>query len=110
MQNPDSASPATLRVAAPRRHDLGTHRDKRSEHRDWLIPGIGRHVRNRDIDEVRSNQVRNHKSSLIDVRCALDRDQNSASQPSNAMCQKAAYAASRHAFNQSARRLRLWSH
>jgi len=58
MQNPDPASPATPRVAAPRRHDtvwnsivtsvpgIGTGR----------FPAIGRHVRNRDIDGVRSNR------------------------------------------------------
>jgi hypothetical protein len=28
------------------------------------FPAISRHVRNRDIDDIRSNQVRNHKSSI----------------------------------------------
>jgi len=58
MQNPDPALLATPRDAAPRRHDtvwnsivtsapsIGTGR----------FPAISRHVRNRDIDGVRSNQ------------------------------------------------------
>jgi len=66
MQNPDPASPATPRVAAPRRHDtvwnstvtsvpsIGTGR----------FPAVGRYVRNRDIDDVGSNPVRTHKRNV----------------------------------------------
>jgi hypothetical protein len=56
MQTPDPASPATPRVAAPRRHDMVWNSIVTS------VPGsetgrflaIGRYVRNRDINDVRS--------------------------------------------------------
>jgi hypothetical protein len=67
MQNPDPASPATPRVAAPRRHDTVSNSTMTSvpSIETGRFPATGRHVRNRDIDGARSNQVRTHKSSLI---------------------------------------------
>jgi hypothetical protein len=68
MQNPDPASPTTPRVAAPRHHDTVRNSIVTSvpSRETGRFPAIGRHVRNRDIDDVRSNQgVRTHKSSLI---------------------------------------------
>jgi hypothetical protein len=58
MQNPDPASPATPRAAAPRRHDTVWSCTVTSvpSLETGGFPAIGRHVRNRDIDDVRSNQ------------------------------------------------------
>jgi len=55
MQNPD---PATQRVAAPRRHDTVWNSIVTSVSRieTGRFPAIGRSVRNRDINDVRSNQ------------------------------------------------------
>jgi hypothetical protein len=54
MQNPDPASPATPRVAAPRRHDTVWNSIVTSvpSIETGRFPAIGRHVRNRDIDDV----------------------------------------------------------
>jgi hypothetical protein len=53
MQNPDP----TPRVGAPRRHDTGRNSIMTSVHRldTGRFPAIGRHVRNRDINDVSSN-------------------------------------------------------
>jgi len=66
MQNPDPASPATPRVAAPRRHDTVSNSIVTSVPSLGIgrFPAIGRHVRKRDIGNVRSQQVRTHKSRL----------------------------------------------
>jgi len=58
MQNPDPASPATSRAAALRRHDTVWHSNMTSVPgiETGRFPAIGWHVRNRDIDDVRSNQ------------------------------------------------------
>jgi hypothetical protein len=50
MQNP---APATPRVAAPRRHDTVWNSVPSIE--TGRFPAISRHVRNRDIDDLRSN-------------------------------------------------------
>jgi hypothetical protein len=57
MQNPDPASPATPRVAAPRRHDTVWNSIVTSvpSLETGRFPAINRHVRNRDIDDLRSN-------------------------------------------------------
>jgi hypothetical protein len=69
MQNPDPASPATPRVAAPRRHDTVMNCTVTSvpSIETRRFPAIRRYVRKRDIDDVRSNQLRTHKSRLIDA-------------------------------------------
>jgi hypothetical protein len=63
MQNPD---PAAQRGAAPQRHD--TVRDSIVTSvpsvETGRFPAIGRHVRNRDIDDIRSNPVRPHKRNV----------------------------------------------
>jgi hypothetical protein len=57
MQNPDPASPATPRVAAPQRHDTVWNSVVTSVPgiETGRFPDIGRSVRNRDIDDGRSN-------------------------------------------------------
>jgi len=57
MQNPDPAAPATPRVAAPPPHDTVGNCTVTSvpSFDTGRFPAIGRSVRNRDIDDVRSN-------------------------------------------------------
>jgi hypothetical protein len=57
MQNPDPAPPATPRVAAPRRHDTVWNSIVTSvpSIETGRFPAISRHVRNRDIDDLRSS-------------------------------------------------------
>jgi hypothetical protein len=64
MQNPDPAMPRAL---APRRHDTVWNSIVTSvpSLETGRFPAIGRYVRNRDIDDVRSKQVRTLKSRLI---------------------------------------------
>jgi hypothetical protein len=63
MQNPDPQAP---RDAAPRRHDTVWNSIVTSvpSIETGRFRAISRHVRNRDIDDIRSNQVRTHKSSI----------------------------------------------
>jgi hypothetical protein len=58
MQNPDPGWPATPRAAAPRRHDTAWNSIVTSvpNIKTGRYPAIGRHVRNRDIAGVGSNQ------------------------------------------------------
>jgi hypothetical protein len=57
MQNPDPASPA-MRVIARRHHDTvwNSTVTSISSMQAGVFPAIGRSVRNRDIDGIRSNR------------------------------------------------------
>jgi hypothetical protein len=76
MQNPASATP---RVAAPRRHDTAWNSTVTSAPslETGRFPAINGHVRNRDINHVRSDQgaIELDRRCLIDVRHVLDNDQ-----------------------------------
>jgi hypothetical protein len=63
MQNP---APATPRVAAPRRHDTVWNSIVTSvpSIETGRFPAISRHVRNRDIDDIRSNPMRTDKRNV----------------------------------------------
>jgi hypothetical protein len=67
MQNPDPAAPATPRAAAWLRHDTVGNCTVTSVPSIKIggFPAIGRHARNRDIDDVLRTRVCTHKSSLI---------------------------------------------
>jgi hypothetical protein len=79
MQNPD---PQTPRDAAPRRHDTVWNSIVTSVPGTEIgrFPATSRRVRNRDIDDLRSNQpvdsqIELNRRFLIDVRHAPASDQ-----------------------------------
>jgi hypothetical protein len=63
MQNPDPQAP---RDAAPQRHDTVRNSIVTSAPsiETGRFPAIGRYVRNRDIDDIRSNPMRTDKRNV----------------------------------------------